>query len=67
MNDRRLDYLLDNFSDSLTKEVDYRNHLKKIAFSRVLPILKSVYRSDDYRDRIEHGKYSFLQTNEPKL
>ncbi|MDB4698606.1 AIPR family protein [Candidatus Latescibacteria bacterium] len=64
LNDRRLDYLLDNFSYSLTKEVDYREHLKKIASSRILPILRSVYRSDDYRDRIESGKYSFLQTKE---
>jgi hypothetical protein len=64
LNDKRLDYLLDNFSYSLTKEVDYREYLKKIASSRILPILRSVYRSDDYRDRIDNGKYSFLQTKE---
>ena len=64
LNDSKIDDYLDRYGNTLAKEADFRELLKQIASSKVLPILKNVLADKAYEQRIEEEKYSFLRTKE---
>jgi hypothetical protein len=64
LNDAKLPDLLEDYGTSLRKESAFRDYLKQLASSRLLPILKEVLVSDEYKDRLENERYEFLRTKE---
>ncbi len=64
LNDDHLGMFLEDYGTTLTKEVDFREHLKNLATKRVLPILRDVFKEDHYKTRINKEKHSFLRTKE---
>jgi hypothetical protein len=64
LNDPKLSAYLEGYGDGLQKESDFRQLMRKLASSRVLPILKAVLNDESYQQKIEDEKYSFLRTKE---
>jgi hypothetical protein len=64
LNDNKLPTLADTYGNSLAKEADFREYLKKLATSKLLPIFKEVLSENSYAERIEVEKYSFLRSKE---
>jgi hypothetical protein len=64
LNDAKLQDNLDRFGTTLAKETDFRELLKAIAASKILPILKEVLADEGYQKKIEEEQYSFLRTKE---
>jgi len=64
LNDPKLNAHLESFGSGLQKENDFRELLRKLACSKVLPILRDVLSEDFYLRKIEEEKYSFLWTKE---
>jgi hypothetical protein len=64
LNDTKLPEHLERFGYTLAKETDYRELLKNIASSRILPILRDVFADEGYQQKISEEKYSFLRTKE---
>jgi len=64
LNDSKLSDYLERFGCSLAKEADFRELLRNVASSKVLPILKEVLADKLYQEKIEEEKYSFLRTKE---
>jgi hypothetical protein len=64
LNDPKLADYLDWYGSGLRKENDFRVLLRKLASSKVLPILKRVLADEGYQQKIEDEKYSFLRTKE---
>lgn len=63
-NDPNLHDLLDQFGTGLKKELAFRDYLRKLASSRLLPILKEVLAKPEHAERMENEKYDFLRTKE---
>lgn len=63
-NDPRLSDLLDEFGTRLRKETAFREHLRKVASSRLLPILREVLAKPEHAERMSNEKYDFLRTKE---
>jgi uncharacterized protein YihD (DUF1040 family) len=64
LNDSKLPDLLERYGNSLAKEADFREHLKNLASSKIMPVLREVLADKDYNEKIENEKYSFLRTKE---
>jgi len=64
LNDSQLPDLLEWFGGNLTKEANFSEHLKYIASSRILPILKDVLADEGYQQKMDIEQYSFLRTKE---
>jgi hypothetical protein len=64
LNDGKLGDYLEWYGSGLQKESDFRQLVRKLASSRVLPILKAVLNDEVYQKKIEDEKYSFLRTKE---
>ncbi|MFN0198720.1 MAG: AIPR family protein [Planctomycetaceae bacterium] len=63
-NDPRLPDLLDQFGTGLKKEMAFREHLRKLASSKLLPILREVLAKPEHAERMANEKYDFLRTKE---
>lgn len=64
LNDDNLHDLLEEYGTSLKRESTFREHLRKSASSKLLPILRDVMAQDEYADRISNEKYEFIRTKE---
>jgi len=64
LNDPRLDDALENFGSSLARESDFREYLKNLASSKLLPVLKDVLKDEAYIEKMANEKYEFLRTRE---
>ena len=63
-NDPKLSELLETFGSGLKREIAFREHLRRLAASRLLPILKDVLSKPEHVDRMANEKYEFLRTKE---
>lgn len=63
-NDPKLSDLLDEFGTGLKKEAAFREYLRKVASSKLLPILKEVLGKPEHTERMANEKYDFLRTKE---
>jgi hypothetical protein len=63
-NDPKLPDLLDEFGTSLKKENAFREHLRKVASTKLLPILRDVLAKSEHAERMANEKYDFLRTKE---
>lgn len=63
-NDSKLPDLLEDFGTGLKKETAFREHLRKLASSKLLPILKDVLAKPEHAERMANEKYDFLRTKE---
>ena len=43
---------------------EFRDYLRKLAFSKVRKILLHIFNHKDFADRLEREKYDFLRTKE---
>ncbi len=64
LNDTKVNDYLDFYGRGLQKENDFRQLTRKLASSRVTPILKAVLSSEAYQQKIESENYSFVRTKE---
>jgi hypothetical protein len=64
LNDPKLPDLLEDWGSSLKKETAFREHLKALASSKVLPILKDVLGTEQNKARMDEERYDFLRTKE---
>lgn len=64
LNDPKLPELLEEFGTSLKKENLFREHLKSLASSKLLPVLKEVLATEQYKERMDEERYDFLRTKE---
>ena len=64
LNDSDLDKNKQRFGRGLIKEVDYKEYLKKIGTRKILKIMRTMFKYDDYAKRIVNEKYTFLRTKE---
>lgn len=64
LNDTKLPDYLEWYGCGLQKENDFRQLMRKLASSRILPILKAVLSDESYQQKVEAEKYSFMRTKE---
>jgi hypothetical protein len=64
MNGGKYQNYLDDYGQSLVKEAPLRELLKKLVGNRVWPILKDLFNSSSYQDKVQQEKYDFLRTAE---
>jgi hypothetical protein len=64
LNDPKLPDLLDDYGSGLRMESAFREYLKSLASSKLLPVLQEILKSDEYKDRLENERYEFLRTKE---
>ena len=64
LNDPKYDDHREAYGGSLAKEHAFRDLLRKLASSRVAPILKELFKHEPYADRIASGKFEKLRTRE---
>lgn len=63
-NDPKFSNDRDLYGGSLVKEAAFRDRLRKLANTRVWPILKHLFSMPAYQKKIEDGKYEFVRTKE---
>ncbi len=63
-NDPKLPDLLDEFGMNLKKEIAFREYLRKLASTRLLPILREVLSKPEHIERMANEKYDFLRTKD---
>jgi len=56
--------LLDDYGSSLKKEVMFGDLLKQLAGTKVWPLLKALFASSSYKDKVEQQNFEFLRTND---
>jgi hypothetical protein len=64
LNDAKLVSDRDSYGGSLAKEKAFRERLQTLASSRVWPILKELFGSPAYREKLEQDKFDVLRTKE---
>ena len=64
LNDVNLSSVLEDFGLTLTKEISFKQYLKKLASSRIVPILTQLLGEKDYKEQIAAERYDFLRTKE---
>jgi hypothetical protein len=64
LNDDKLSQLLEDFGSSLTRDFDFKEYLKNLASTRLLPIFRELLVGEPYRQKMEDERYEFLRTKE---
>jgi AIPR protein len=64
LNSPDLEDLLDDHACDLTKSVEFKNHLRHVASSRIWPIFKKSMSQEPYQARIAEENYNFLRTKD---
>lgn len=64
LNDARLPHDREQYGGSLAKEKAFRERLQSLASSRVWPILKEIFATPAYQERLQKEKFEFLRTKE---
>jgi hypothetical protein len=64
LNDQKLAEYLEEFGNSLAKEVSFREVLKTLASGKILPVLRDILEDKLYQDKIDKEKYNFMRTKE---
>ena len=62
LNDRDIEYHLENFGNGLSLEANFTQLIKEIGGKKVRIILSELIRQKKYADYMENEKYSFLKT-----
>jgi len=62
LNDEKLHEMLENYGNGLGKEADFREYLKTLASSRLLPVFRTVLQDDMYKERMHKERYDFVRT-----
>jgi hypothetical protein len=63
-NHMKYNDLLDDYGSSLKKEVMFGDLLKQLAGTKVWPILKTLFASATYKDKVEQQNFEFVRTND---
>lgn len=64
LNDGKLSELLNEYGTTMNKEANFREALKELASSRILPILRDLFYDKASEERLSQEKYDFLRTKE---
>lgn len=64
LNDEKLGNLLEWYGSDLNKQAQFREYLKDVASSRLLPILRELFNDKSYAAKLKAEKYDFLRTKE---
>jgi hypothetical protein len=59
-----LPYLLDSYGEKLTKHLDFTDHLRKLASSKIKKTLLYLFTHRDYADKMLTERYDFLRNKE---
>jgi hypothetical protein len=63
-NDKKFESYRDDYGSTLAKEAAFRDILKQLTGSRIVPLLKELLGSPTYKDKIAQDKYDFLRSTE---
>lgn len=63
-NDPKFQSDREQYGSSLAKERTFRDRLESLASSRIWPILREIFASPAYREKIELDRFDFLRTKE---
>jgi hypothetical protein len=61
LNDNKIGKLCEWYGETLTDQVDYSEHLKGIASTKIRFIIKELLKDKELRDLIDQEKYGFLR------
>jgi len=64
LNDPKLPDWMEYWGSSLRKETAFREHLKALASSKLLPVMKDVLGTEQNKARMDEERYDFLRTKE---
>ncbi len=64
LNHPKLAELLDEYGSGLRRETAFRDQVKTIATSCVLPVLRELFVRDEYKSRLDEERYDFLGTKD---
>jgi hypothetical protein len=64
LNDKKLSVYLDDYGSKLAKEAAFRDILKQHTANRVAPLIKELFGSPAYKNKVAQEKYDFLRASE---
>ncbi|MCZ8157213.1 MAG: AIPR family protein [Leptospira sp.] len=64
LNHKKLETYATEYGTSLKQEATFRDELKELALSKILPIYRTFLNDSDVKIKIDSGKLSFLNTKE---
>jgi hypothetical protein len=64
LNDPSINDQLNEYGNSLTREANFRDYLKDLASTKLLPVLKDVLNDKGYQQKMAQENYEFLRTKE---
>jgi hypothetical protein len=64
LNDKKRSVYIEDYGTKLVKEAAFRDILKQLTGTRVAPLIKELFASPAYRDKVTQEKYDFLRATE---
>lgn len=64
LNHPKYEELLDDYGTSLKKEAAFGDLLKQLAANKVWPIMKALFVSSTYKDKVEQQNFEFVRTSD---
>jgi hypothetical protein len=64
LNDPKLEHDREQYGGSLAKEKAFRERLQALTSSRLWPILKEIFATAAYQERLQQERFEFLRTKE---
>ena len=64
MNDKKFSVYVEDYGSKLVKEAALRDILKQLTGNRVAPLIRELFASPAYKDKVAQEKYDFLRATE---
>jgi hypothetical protein len=64
LNDKKFSVYVEDYGSKLVKEAAFRDILKQLTGNRVAPLIRELFASPAYKEKVEQEKYDFLRTSE---
>jgi len=64
LNDKKFSVYVEDYGSKLVKEAALRDILKQLTGNRVAPLIRELFASPAYKDKVAQEKYDFLRATE---
>lgn len=64
LNDKNYKSYVEDYGCDLIKSISFKEILKKIAKSKIAPLVREIVSSEEYKDRVAQGKFDFLRNSD---
>jgi len=64
LNDKKFTVYVEDYGAKLVKETAFREILKQLTGNRIAPLIRELFTSPAYKDKVTQEKYDFLRTTE---